>query len=118
MDTSQIALNQSLTFLSWTVGIVVFVLGIFLTKLIIDLSTLSKSLLETSKILNEELKPTIEELKRALVSILSITQTAEEGINKVKTAITTINDKKNKVKDNIKNGFFNVVQKIKDIFVR
>ena len=52
MDTSQIALNQSLTFLSWTVGIIVFVVGVFLTKLIIDLSSLSKSLLQTSKILN------------------------------------------------------------------
>ena len=68
MDTSQIALNQSLTFLSWTVGIVVFVVGVFLTKLIIDLSILSKSLLQTSKILNEELKPTIEELKQTLTN--------------------------------------------------
>lgn len=118
MDTSQIALNQSLTFLSWTVGVVVFVVGIFLTKLIIDLSILSKSLLETSKILNEELKPTILELKTTLASILSITQTAEDGINKVKTVITNINEKKNRMKDNIKNGFFNIVQKIKDIFTK
>lgn len=118
MDTSQIALNQSLTFLSWTVGVVVFVVGIFLTKLIIDLSILSKSLLETSKILNEELKPTILELKNTLASILSITQTAEEGINRVKTAITNINEKKNRMKDNIRTGFFNVVQRIKDIFVK
>lgn len=118
MDTSQIALNQSLTFLSWTVGVVVFVVGIFLTKLIIDLSILSKSLLETSKILNEELKPTILELKNTLASILSITQTAEEGINRVKTAITNINEKKNRMKDNIKTGFFNIVQRIKDIFVK
>ncbi len=118
MDTSQIALNQSLTFLSWTVGIVVFVVGVFLTKLIIDLSILSKSLLQTSKILNEELKPTIEELKQTLTSILSITQTAEDGINKVKNAIVSINEKKNRVKDNIKTGFFSVVQRIKEIFVR
>lgn len=118
MDTSQIALNQSLTFLSWTVGIVVFIVGIFLIKLFIDLSTLAKSLLETSKILNEELKPTIEELKNTLKSILSITQTAEDGINKVKTAIENINEKKKRMKDNIKTGFFNVVQKIKDIFTR
>ncbi len=118
MDTSQIALNQSLTFLSWTVGIVVFVIGVFLTKLIIDLSTLSKSLLETSKILNEELKPTITELKNTLASLLSITQTAEDGLNKVKNAITTINEKKNRVKNNIKSGFFNVVHRIKDIFVK
>ena len=118
MDTSQIALNQSLTFLSWTVGIVVFVIGVFLTKLIIDLSTLSKSLLETSKILNEELKPTKKKKKNTLTSLLSITQTAEEGINRVKTAITTINEKKNQMKNNIKNGFFNVVQRIKDIFTK
>lgn len=118
MDTSQIALNQSLTFLSWTVGVVVFVVGIFLTKLIIDLSTLSKSLLETSQILNEELKPTIIELKNTLSSILSITQTAEDGINKVKTAITNINDKKNRVKENIRSGFFNIIQKIKEIFLK
>jgi len=118
MDTSQIALNQSLTFLSWTVGIVVFVVGIFLIKLFIDLSTLAKSLLETSKILNEELKPTIEELKNTLKSVLSITQTAEDGINKVKCAIETMNEKKNRMKDNIKTGFFNVVQRIKDIFTR
>jgi hypothetical protein len=118
MDTSQIALNQSLTFLSWTVGVVVFVVGVFLTKLIIDLSSLSKSLLQTSKILNEELKPTIEELKQTLTSILSITQTAEDGINKVKCAIVNINEKKNKVKNNIKSGFFNVVKRVKEIFVK
>ena len=118
MDTSQIALNQSLTFLSWTVGIVVFVVGIFLTKLIVDLSTLSKSLLETSKILNDELKPTIEELKNTLKSVLSITQTAEDGINKVKCAIENMNEKKKRMKDSIKSGFFNVVQRIKDIFTR
>lgn len=118
MDTSQIALNQSLTFLSWTVGIVVFVVGIFLVKLIIDLSTLSKSLLETSKILNEELKPTILELKQTLTSILSITQTAEDGITKVKNAIVSINEKKNRMKNNIKTGFFNIVQRIKEIFTR
>lgn len=116
MDTSQIALNQSLTFLSWTVGIVVFVVGVFLTKLIIDLSILSKSLLETSKILNDELKPTIHELKIAVKSVLSITQTAEDGINKVKSAISSIKETKNRVKNNIKSGFSNFFQKIRDIF--
>lgn len=34
--TSQIALNQGLTFLAWATGIVIIIVGAFLVKLIYD----------------------------------------------------------------------------------
>ena len=67
MDLSQVALNNGLTFLAWTSGILFIIIAGFLIKLFIDISTLVRNLNQTSVMLNTELKPTLDELHEALV---------------------------------------------------
>ena len=82
MEMSQLALNQGLTFLAWSTGIVVLVVAGFLVKLLIDLSTLAKNVNETSILLNTELKPTLKELNETLASINAI-----QGVDNFKSAV-------------------------------
>lgn len=85
--TSQIALNNGLTFLAWATGIVVLVVGGFLVKLLYDLSKLSKNVNETAILLNTELKPTLGELKETLSSINAIVKNTDQGVDSFKNAV-------------------------------
>ena len=77
--TSQIALNEGLTFLAWASGIVIIIVGGFLVKLLYDLSKLSKNVNETALLLNTELKPTIKELNDTLHSINAIVKNTDQN---------------------------------------
>ena len=85
--TSQIALNQGLTFLAWATGIVIIVVGGFLVKLIYDLTKLSKNVNETAILLNTELKPTLQELNDTLHSINAIVKNTDQGVDSFKNAV-------------------------------
>ena len=87
MEMSQLALNQGLTFLAWSTGIVVIVVAGFLVKLLIDLSTLAKNVNETSILLNTELKPTLKELNETLASINAIVKNTDQGVDNFKSAV-------------------------------
>jgi len=81
METSQIVLNQGLTFLAIATGIILVVVGGFLVKLLIDLSKLTKNVNETTTIVKSELEPTLHELNVALKSINSIAQNADKQVD-------------------------------------
>lgn len=93
MEISQIALNQGLTFLVWTTGIVLLVVGGFLIKLLIDLSVLAKNLSETSTIVNTELKPTLKELNQTLSSINDIVKSTDKNVGDFKSAVSNFAQK-------------------------
>lgn len=102
--TSQIALNQGLTFLAWATGIVIIVIGGFLAKLLYDLIKLSKNLNETTTIINTELKPTIKELSDTLHSINSIVKNTDQGFDNVKNAVERVLGKTKIVSESIIGG--------------
>ncbi len=87
MDFSQIALNNGLTFLAWSSGIVIIIVAGFLLKLIIDLSALIKNLNQTSIMFNTELKPTIDELHETLQSVNSIIKNTDNNMVSIKDAV-------------------------------
>jgi len=107
MEISQIALNQGLTFLTWTTGIVLIVVAGFLIKLIIDISALAKNLKETSNIVNTELKPTLENVNEALSSINEIIKNTNNGVGDVKTAIGKFANKTKLISGSIFGGLLN-----------
>ena len=69
METSQILLNNGLTFLAVATGIMLVVVGGFLIKLIIDLSKLAQNVDETTTVVRNELQ-----LKTYLVLALLLYQ--------------------------------------------
>ncbi|MDD3436493.1 MAG: DUF948 domain-containing protein [Candidatus Gastranaerophilales bacterium] len=81
METSQIVLNQGLTFLVVATGIILILVGGFLIKLLIDLSKLTKNLDETTSIVKAEVGPTLKEFNDALKSISSIAQNADKQVD-------------------------------------
>ena len=87
MDFSQVALNNGLTFLAWSSGIVIIIVAGFLLKLIIDLSALIKNLNQTSIMFNTELKPTIDELHETLQSVNSIIKNTDNNMVSIKDAV-------------------------------
>lgn len=105
MEFSQIALNQGLTFLAWTTGIVVLVVGGFLVKLLIDLSKLSKNLNETSEILNTELKPTLQTLNETLKTVNELVKTTDKGVGNMKDGIEKFIGKAKSLSETIFGGF-------------
>lgn len=104
MDFSQIALNQGLTFLAWTTGIILIVVAGFLIKLLINLSKLSKNLNETSIILNTELKPTLRELSETLCTINELVKTTDKGVDSVRNAIDRVIGKTKVVSETLWGG--------------
>lgn len=105
IELSQVVLNNGLTFLAISTGIVVIIVGGFLVKLIIDLSKLAKNLNETSVILNDELKPTIQEINKTLTSVNSIIQNTGEGVGNVKLGLENALSKTKMFSQNLFGGF-------------
>lgn len=105
MEMSQIALNQGLTFLVWTTGIVIIVVAGFLVKLILDLSKLSKNVNQTTEILNNELKPTLSAITETLNTVNSLVKTTDQGFDSAKSAIEKIISKTKVLSGSIFGGF-------------
>ena len=118
MEISQIALNQGLTFLVWTTGIILIVVAGFLVKLLIDLSALAKNLNQTSNIVNTELKPTLNELKETMKSINSIIQSTDEVLGNVKSGLETVITKTQSFSDSVFGGFLKGFMTIFSLFNR
>lgn len=102
--TSQIALNQGLTFLAWATGIVIIIVGAFLVKLIYDLIKLSKNVNETAILINTELKPTLNELNETLRSINAIVKNTDQGVDSFKNAVEKTLGKTKLVSESIIGG--------------
>ncbi len=90
IEVSQVVLNNGLTFLAVSTGIMVLVVGGFLIKLLVDLSKLTKNANETTVLLNSELKPTLTELNKTLKSVNEIVQNTGEGMGNMKLGIESI----------------------------
>ena len=105
MDFSQVALNQGLTFLAWSTGIVIITIACFLIKLLIDVSKLSKSLNQTTEILNAELKPTLQAVNETLTTVNSLVKRTDKGFDNAKNALTTFVSKTKLLSSSIFGGF-------------
>jgi len=81
METSQIALNNGITFLVIATGIIIIIVGGFLVKLLFDMSKLTKNIDETTTIVKTEIEPTLKEFNKALQSINSIAQNADKKVD-------------------------------------
>lgn len=90
METSHILLNQGLTFLTISTGIILIVVSGFLVKLLIDLSKLTKNLDETTTIVKGEIEPTMKEFNEALKSINSIAQNADKQVDSLTKLVENI----------------------------
>jgi len=90
MDTSQFFLNQGLTFLAYATGVIIIVVSGFLIKLLFDLSKLTRNVDETTTIVKTEIEPTLKELNKALQSINSIAQNADEKVDSLAKNFETL----------------------------
>jgi len=93
MEFSQIALNQGLTFLTYTTAIILIVVAGFLVKLFIDTSKTMKYLQETLNIVNEELKPTLKGINDTLTIVNDIVKSTDKGFGDIKSALAKVVDK-------------------------
>ena len=90
METSQIVLNQGLTFLAIATGTMLIIVSGFLIKLLIDLSSLTKNVDETTVIVKSEIGPSLQELNKALQSINSIAQNADKQVNSLAKMLESV----------------------------
>ena len=87
MFSSQLALNNGLTFLAYSTGIIFILISVFLIKLLIDLSRLTKNLDTTLNMVKSELEPTLQEVKASLQSINSFVKSADQRVNSLKNTV-------------------------------
>ena len=87
METSQILLNNGLTFLAVATGIMLVVVGGFLIKLIIDLSKLAQNVDETTTVVRNELRPTLRELNESLHTVNDFMKSTDKGIDKMRDTV-------------------------------
>src|SRR5574344_2073389 len=90
MDTTQIALNQGLTFLAWTTGIIFIIVAAFVVKLLVDLSALAKNVDETTSLVKSEIEPALKELNVALQTINNVVKNTDRHVDNVKAAIENL----------------------------
>lgn len=118
MDLSQVALNNGLTFLAWSTGIVVLVVAGFLIKFLIDLSALAKNVNETAILLNNELKPTLKELNDTLHSINAIVKNTDQGVDSFKSAVEKTLGKTKLISESIIGGIIKGFTSVFSMFVK
>ena len=90
METSQIILNNGLTFLAVATGIMLVVVGGFLIKLIIDLSKLAQNVDETTTVVRNELRPTLRELNESLHTVNDFMKSTDKGIDKMRDTVENV----------------------------
>ena len=82
METVQ--LQQGLTFLIYSAGVMFIIIGIMLVKLLFDLSVLAKNVNETTTIIKTELEPTLKNINKSVEIVSGIIIKADESVNKFK----------------------------------
>lgn len=105
IEVSQVVLNNGLTFLAVSTGVMVLTVGGFLIKLLLNLSKLVRNANETTTILNTELKPTLSEFNKTLKLVNEIVQTTGEGMGNVKLGFENVINKTKILSGNILGGF-------------
>jgi uncharacterized protein YoxC len=87
METSQIVLNNGMTFLATATGIMLIIVGGFIIKLLVDLSRLVKNVDETTSVVKNELRPTLRELNESLHTLNDFMKSTDKGIDKMRYAV-------------------------------
>lgn len=105
VEVSQALLNNGLTFLAISTGIIVLIVGGFVVKLLFDLSKLVQNVNVTTELLNTELKPTLKELNQALESVNKIVQNTGEGMGNVKLGLENVLNRTKILSGNVIAGF-------------
>ena len=82
-----IKLYESLTFLSYSTGIIVILVGIMLIKVLFDISKLTQNINDTTEIIKTELTPTLKNINKSVEIVSGIIIKADEGVQKVKNMI-------------------------------
>ena len=118
IESSQVFLNNGLTFLYVVSAVLFCIIGYYFIKLLKDLSVLAKNVNETSQLLNSELKPTLKELNDTMKSINSIVQNTDEGMDNVKTGINNAISKTKSFSGSLISGFVKGFSTIYSIFAK
>lgn len=87
METSQVLLNNGLTFLAIATGIMLVLVGGFLIKLLVDLSKLAKNVDDTTSVVKNEIRPTLRELNESLHTLNDFMKSTDRGIDKMRDAV-------------------------------
>ncbi len=87
METSQVLLNNGLTFLAVATGIMLVLVGGFLIKLLVDLSKLAKNVDDTTSVVKNEIRPTLRELNESLHTLNDFMKSTDRGIDKMRDAV-------------------------------
>ena len=106
-----VKLYESLTFLSYSTGIIVILVGAMLIKVLFDISKLTQNINETTEIIKTELTPTLKNLNKSVAIVSGIIIKADESVQKVKDMIKNsplnILTKLTSLTGTITKGFFN-----------
>lgn len=87
META-VQLNNSLTFLAYSTGIIIILVGGMLFKVAFDLSKLIRNVDETVTITKAELEPTLKNLNKSVEIVSGVIIKTDENIKKVKGFIS------------------------------
>lgn len=90
MESSQILLNNGLTFLVTVTGVMFLIVGGFLIKLIIDLSKLAQNVDETATVIRNELRPTLREINESLHTVNDFIKSTDKGIDKMRDTMSDV----------------------------
>lgn len=90
METSQVLLNQGLTFLACTTGFIILIVGFFLIRLLSDLSNLTRNVDKTTVMINTELEPTLKDLNETVKIINSLVKSTDKRIDKVRATMENL----------------------------
>ena len=117
-ESSQLLLNQGLTFLYISSGLFLLVVGGFLVKLIYDLSILARNANQTTTIINTELKPTLDELNMTIKSFNEIIQNTGEGVGNMKLGLENVISKTKLVSGSLFGGLVKGFMTVYSLFCK
>lgn len=86
METTN--LYQSLTFLSYSTGVIVLLVGIMLVKVLYDVSKLTRNIDETTTIIKTELEPTLKNINKSVEIVSGVIIKTDESIQKIRKFIS------------------------------
>lgn len=81
-------LYQSLTFLSYSTGIIVILVGIMLVKVLFDISKLTKNIDDTTTVIKTELEPTLKNINKSVEIVSGMIIKTDAGVKKVKNFLS------------------------------
>lgn len=81
-------LNQGLTFLVYSTGVIVLLVGGMLAKVLYDLSKLTRNINDTTTIIKTELEPTLKNVNKSVEIVSGIIIKTDENVKKIKEFVS------------------------------